>query len=129
HPIRFDVREVLTIHTRCALVGEALGIGMGQDVLAVNLVVQGVESRLLPSLSRATPSAVSEHSSELIGCPIPRSLTTCCVRLELRSRPSPGITRLHRYNGPLRLPRAPSLSLTGVRLVIPDHALGPPVLR
>src|SRR5262249_43435708 len=80
--------------------------------------------RLLPSLSRATPSAVSEHFSELLGCPISRSLTTYCVRLELRSRPSSGITRLHRYNGPLRLPRAPSLSLTGVRLVIPDHALG-----
>src|SRR5439155_514661 len=58
-----------------------------------------------------------------------RSLTTYCVRLELRSRPSPGVTRLHRYNEPLRLPRAPSLSLTGVRLVIPDHALGSPVLR
>src|SRR5580658_8640087 len=72
------------------------------------------DSRLLPSLSRATPSAVSEHHSELIGYPISRSLTTCCVRLELRSRPSPGITRLHRYNEPLRLPRAPSLSLTGV---------------
>src|SRR5262249_53355683 len=87
------------------------------------------DSRLLPSLSRATPSAVSEHSSELIGCPISRSLTTCCVRLELRSLPSTGITRLHQYPEPLRLPRAPSLSLTGVWLVIPDHALGPPVLR
>ena len=87
------------------------------------------DSRLLPSLSRATPSAVSEHSSELIGCPISRSLTTCCVRLELRSRPSAGITRHQRYNEPLRLPRAPSLSLTGVRLVIPDRALGSPVLR
>src|SRR5215471_6324435 len=65
-------------------------------------------SRLLPSLSRATPSAVSEHFSELLGCPISRSLTTYCVRLELRSRPSPGIARLHRYNGPLRLPRAPN---------------------
>src|SRR5208282_946257 len=86
-------------------------------------------SRLLPSLSRATPSAVSEHHSELIGYPISRSLTTYCVRLELRSRPSPGITRLHRYNEPLRLPTAPGLSLTGVRLVIPDHALGSPVLR
>jgi hypothetical protein len=30
---------------------------------------------------------------------------------------------------PLRHPRAPGLSLTGLRLVIPDHALGPPVLR
>ena len=81
------------------------------------------------TLSRATPSAASEHFSELLGCPISRSLTTYCVRLELRSRPSPGIARLHRYNGPLRLPRAPSLSLTGVRLIIPDHASGPPVLR
>ena len=30
---------------------------------------------------------------------------------------------------PLRHPSAPSLSLTGVRLIIPDHALGLPVLR
>src|SRR5438477_5633271 len=87
------------------------------------------DSRLLPSLSRATPSAVSEHWSELIGCPISRSLTTYCVCLELRSLPSPGITRLHRYNEPLRHPRAPGLSLAGVRLLIPDHALGLPVLR
>src|SRR5215470_14570409 len=86
-------------------------------------------SRLLPSLSRATPSAVSEHSSELIGCPIPRSLTTSCVRLELRSLPSPGVTRLQRYYEPLRLPAAPSLSLAGIWLIIPDHAVGSPVLR
>ena len=82
-----------------------------------------------PSLSRATPSAVSEHSSELIGCPISRSLTTYCVRLELRSLPSTGITRLHRYDEPLRHPTAPDLSLAGVRLVIADHASGLPVLR
>jgi retron-type reverse transcriptase len=44
HPIRLDVRELLTIHTRCALVGAALGIGMNQDVLAADLVVQGVEA-------------------------------------------------------------------------------------
>jgi len=49
-----------------------------------------------PSLSRATPSAASEHSSELIGCPISRSFTTYCVCLELRSLPSTGITRLQR---------------------------------
>src|SRR6185295_9664468 len=30
-------------------------------------------------LSRATPSAAFGHSLELIGCPISRSLTTCCV--------------------------------------------------
>src|ERR1700738_3166567 len=78
-----------------------------------------------PSLSRATPSAVSEHSSELIGCPISRSLTTYCVRLELRSLPSTSVTRLQRYYEPLRIP----MSLAGVRLIIPDHALGSPVLR
>src|SRR5882724_10268024 len=82
-----------------------------------------------PLLSRATPSAVSEPSSELIGCPISRSLTTSCVCLEPRSLPSTGVTRLQRYYEPLRHPRAPGLSLAGVRLVIPDHALGLPVLR
>src|ERR1700693_1257124 len=82
-----------------------------------------------PSLSRATPSAVSEHSSELIGCPISKSLTTCCVCLELRSLPSTGVTRLQRYYEPLRHPRAPDLSLAGVRLVIADRAMGLPVLR
>src|SRR6201987_3986718 len=34
HSIRLDVREILSIHTRRALVGAALGIGVGQDVLA-----------------------------------------------------------------------------------------------
>src|SRR6516225_3836643 len=61
--------------------------------------------------------------------PISRSLTTSGVGLELRPLPSPGVTRLHRYYGPLRHPSAPSLSLTGVRLIIPDHAVGLPVLR
>ena len=87
------------------------------------------DSRLPPSLSRVTPSAVSEHFSELLGCPIPRSLTACCVCLELRPLPSTGITRLQRYSWPLRHPSAPGLSLTGVRLIIPDHAMGLPVLR
>jgi hypothetical protein len=82
-----------------------------------------------PSLSRATPSAVSEHSSEFIGCPISRSFTTYCVCLELRSLPSPGVTRLQRYCEPLRHPKAPSLSLAGLRLVVADHALGLPVFR
>src|SRR6202040_649795 len=81
-----------------------------------------------PLLSRVTPSAVSEPSSELIGCPISRSLTASCVCLELRSLPSTGVTRPQRYCEPLRHPRAPGLSLAGVRLVIPDHALGLPVL-
>src|SRR6516162_9985298 len=61
--------------------------------------------------------------------PISRSFTTSCVGLELRPLPSPGITRLQWYYGPLRHPSAPGLSLTGVRLIIPDHAVGLPVLR
>src|SRR5262245_34642487 len=80
-------------------------------------------------LSRVTPSAVSEPSSELIGFPISRSFTTSCVCLELRSLPSTGVTRLPRYYEPLRHPKAPGLSLTGFRLVIADRALGLPVLR
>jgi hypothetical protein len=84
---------------------------------------------LTPLLSRATPSAVSEHSSEFIGCPISRSFATYCVCLELRSLPSTGVTRLQRYCEPLRHPKAPSLSLAGFRLVIADHALGFPVFR
>jgi hypothetical protein len=81
------------------------------------------------TLSRVTPSAASEQLLELIGFPISRSFTTYCVCLELRSLPSTGVTRLPRYYEPLRHPRAPSLSLTGFRLVIADHALGLPVFR
>jgi len=44
--VRLDVRKVLTVHTRCALVLAALGIGMRQEVFPVNLVVQGVETKV-----------------------------------------------------------------------------------
>jgi hypothetical protein len=57
------------------------------------------------------------------------SLATSCVDTEPRPLPSTGITRLQRYYGPLRHPAAPGPSLTGVRLVVPDHATGLPVLR
>ena len=57
------------------------------------------------------------------------ALATSCVGLEPRPLPSAGITRPQRYYGPLRHPAAPGLSLTGVRLAIPDHATGLPVLR
>ena len=83
-------------------------------------------------LSRATPSAASEHHVELIGCPISMSFATSRVCLELRSLPSAGVTRFPRYYEPLRHPRAPGLSLTGVRLVLSSLTwprLGLPVLR
>ena len=44
HPIRFDGLEVLTIHARRALVGAALGIGVRQNVVAADLVVEDVEA-------------------------------------------------------------------------------------
>ena len=73
-------------------------------------------------LARATPSAVSEHFPELKGFPISMSFATSCVCLELRSLPSPGVTRFPRYyeppTPPLRHPRAPGLSLTGLRLIV-----------
>src|SRR3981081_2793454 len=47
----------------------------------------------------------------------------------MASLPSTGVTRLPRSYEPLRHPKAPSLSLTGFRLVVADHALGLPVLR
>src|SRR5215468_4786890 len=43
-PVCRDVREVLAIDPRCALVGAALGIGMRQNLVAADLVVQGVEA-------------------------------------------------------------------------------------
>src|SRR3979409_1540204 len=67
-----------------------------------------------PLLSRAMPSAVSEHTSELIGCPISRSFATYCVCLELRPLPSTGITRLQRHYKPLRHPTATRSSLPGL---------------
>jgi hypothetical protein len=73
----------------------------------------GSRTRPHAFLSRATPSAAFGHSLELIGCPISRSLTTCCVCLELRSLPSTGIARLQRYYEPLRRPMAPGLSPRG----------------
>ena len=57
------------------------------------------------------------------------SLATSCVCLELRSLPSPGVIRLQRYYEPLRHPMRSGQSLAGVRLVIPDHPMGLPVLR
>jgi hypothetical protein len=42
-------------------------------------------------------------------------LATCCVRLEPGPLPSTGVTRLRRYYGPIRHPRAPGPSVTGVR--------------
>ena len=83
-----------------------------------------------PLLSRAMPSAVSEHS-----CGVDRSRNLHGPSSRIASVlnqgpfPPPAVTRLPRYYEPLRHPRAPGLSLTGFQLVIAGHASGLPVLR
>ena len=66
-------------------------------------------------LSRATPSAASEHHLELIGCPISMSFATFFVCLELRSLPSASVTRF---------PRTTNLSATPERPACPSRASG-----
>jgi hypothetical protein len=43
-PIRLDVRKILAVDTRRPLIRAALGIGMRQNVVAADLVVQSVEA-------------------------------------------------------------------------------------
>src|SRR5450755_465147 len=44
HPIRLDIRELLPVHTRRALIGAALRISMSQHIVTADLVVQSVEA-------------------------------------------------------------------------------------
>ena len=88
----------------------------------VRLIVLGNGPRHAIGLGPRIPKQPSEFDT----CPNEYALDP---KLELRPLPSPGVTRLQRYYKPLRHPTVPSLSLTGVWLVIPDRALGLPVLR
>ena len=47
----------------------------------------------------------------------PHAFVASCVRLSLRSLPSTGVTRFHRYCEPLRHPTRPGLSLTSCQLI------------
>src|SRR6202034_1286188 len=74
----------------------------------------------IPSLCHATLSATSEYLLGLLGSsPIPHSFVTSCVSFQPRPLPSPGITRLHRYCGPLRHPIRPGLALASCQLTAP----------
>ena len=59
----------------------------------------------------------------------PASLLPFAHPFHLRSLPSAGITRFHRYCGPLRHPDRPDLALTGRRLARATPPVGLPVLR
>jgi len=61
--------------TRFEIVGFAAGIGELQDIFAVppGRTAGRTETRGFPSLWHVTPFVTSEHSAELIACPISRS--------------------------------------------------------
>jgi hypothetical protein len=61
--------------------------------------------------------------------PITQLSATSCVGLELRSLPSPGVTRPPGYYGPLLHPRRRSLSLAGICVREPPSPFGLSVLR
>ena len=72
------------------------------------------------ALQHVTPPVALEH---LVGgyrlSATPQLFATSCVVLELWPLPSAGVTRLHRYYGPIRHPRKrPSLSLAGCQLTV-----------
>jgi len=91
--------------------------------------------RFMSSFGLQAPSAASEP---LPGLQTPRQYPgSCCFRRTLEPMPVPstGITRLHRYYGPLRLPLRPGVhapysvafTLTGVRLTVTiRHRSGAP---
>jgi hypothetical protein len=63
------------------------------------------------------PSGTAESYMEVLGnMATLRILGPVHHTPEVRPLPSAGITRLRRYDEPVRLPRRPGLSLTGVRL-------------
>ena len=82
HSVRLDGLEVLTVHTRCTLVGAALSIGVRQNVVAADLVVEDVEAVAGFCLRFRVQRRLQfsgRRCEELLGCPISRSLAASCV--------------------------------------------------
>ncbi len=76
------------------------------------------ESRAIPSLCRATPSATSERFLGLLDSRQSLRLRCFLRSFQLRSLSSAGITRLHRSYGPLRHPIRPGLALASCQLIL-----------
>ena len=105
-----DRLEALPIHSRRALIGPHQLIGMGQNILAVHLVVEQVEAvsrfvlRLTIQLDRKFPNLArccQTHRQS----PHPFSFTSTP---EAGALSSASVTRHHRSYDPLRLPDWPS---------------------
>ena len=103
HPVRLDGLEVLTIHPRRALVGAAVSIGMRQNVLAADLVVEGVEAvagfclrfRVQRRQARATAAARASFSSQG-----PESLSKCDFEAGLKASALRFDAAARRIDGP-----------------------------
>src|SRR5262249_59046810 len=127
---RFDCREAHSIHTRCSRIESGQRIGVPQNVLAVNLVVEQVEAegrlrlRLTIQLSLKGPDLVGV--CRLIANPLHLAFFESTP--EVRVLPSAGITRLQRSYDPVRLPPEPS-PLRDVEAATLAHDGSPPITR
>src|SRR5215510_4862773 len=108
-PRRLDHRERDPVHTWCACVRTGKLIGVGQDVLAINLVVEQIEAvrrfrlRLAIQLPLKPPDAIwcsQAHRQSPI-------LASVGSAPEVRVLPSAGIARPLQYHDPVRPPREP----------------------
>ena len=87
------------------------------------------ESRAQPSLSRVTPSAVSEHYSELIGYPISCPFLRPASVLNQGPFPPPALPGFPGTTNLSATPKRPACPSRVSGLVILHHAKGLPVLR
>ena len=81
--------------------------------------------------SVGSPPSDLERLKREVGrlAPLSLSFSSATILLELGPLPSTGVTRLPRYYEPVRHPRRPGLSLTGVRLGFRSPPMGLPVLQ
>ena len=108
-PPQFDPREGQAIDARRALVGFRQVVRMGQDVLAVDLVVEQIKAvvrfvlRLAVKLPLKRPDLTwrfqAHHQSPHLGFFESAS--------QVRALPSPGVTQVRQYYDPLRVPAEP----------------------
>ena len=104
-----DLIEGHPFHARRARIGAGEHIGVGQNVLAADLVVEDVEAegglrlRLTIELSLKVPGLVGRFEAHRQSPP-PRRLESAS---EVRALSSAGITRPHRSYDPVRLPHGP----------------------
>src|SRR5436190_684248 len=106
---RLDFPETLSIHPRSAVIRSHPFVGMGQNILAINLVVEHVEAvsrlvlRLAIQLDLKFPDLTRCCQTHRQSPLLPSFTNTP----EVRALSSAGITRPRRSYGPLRLPDWP----------------------